>query len=98
MLIPETITISPEEFESTRCLIKEVYTSLCGRHSRANIAGSDLPMDDLNELLAYMFLFEEVTYESYVNQEGFYNRFYNVDFARIRSRVLELNKVDNSQK
>lgn len=89
--------IDAELFESVRCLVNSTYTSLVARHTIANQNGSDLNMDDLDELMAYCFLFNEVSYETFINEEGFNNKLSNANILTVQTRVYELNKPANNR-
>lgn len=91
------LTIERDLFESTKKLVDEVYLGLKRRHTQANLVGSDLPMGDLDELLAYTFLFREIKFETYVNQEGYNNIMLNSNISAIRDRVQEINKPSQRQ-
>lgn len=91
------LTIDKDLFEEVKCLVDCTYTDLVSRHTSANIVGSKLPMDDLDELLAYTFLFNEVSYDDYINQEGFNNKLSNRNIMDIRSRVSELSRSHERQ-
>ena len=79
-----------ELFENTKCLVTEVYASLVGRHAKANMNGSAKYMDELDEVLAYKFLFDEY------DISDIHNNILSIrHIEAIRTRVMNLNKKPN---
>ena len=82
--------LGKELFENTKCLVTEVYTSLVARHTKANMNGSSKYMDELDEVLAYKFLFDE-----YKEDEQYNNILQDFHVEAIRTRVMNLNRKPN---